>query len=197
MNNPAEPLADEVELVRFREGEGVRDCCDVLDKAEVPYRLSTDAPAFDYSAIGGGSPKGSVIIMVAGADEVKALTALLDDARQALKTEGVPEDFHLCEFEDSELQLIVREPREWGAFDVAAAKCLLRERGIVFEPPSFELTAADIEERQEKAREFKSAHLLLVVLLVGIIAKLAWMVFKEPQPMPLPGNLPPAVPAQH
>lgn len=176
---------DEVELVRFREGEGVRDCCDVLDQAGVPYRLSTDVPAFDVSMVGGGAAKGSVIIMVASADEVKARGALLDDARRALATEAVPSDYHLREFEDSELQLIIREPREWSGYDVAAAECLLRERGIAFDPPSFELTEADIEVRKEQAREFKSAHLLLVVLLVAIVVRLAWMTIMEP-PKPVP-----------
>ncbi len=185
MIESSDSLPDEVELVRFREGDGVRDCCDVLDQACVPYRLSTDVPAFDVSMVGGGAAKGSVIIMVASADEVKARVALLDDARRALANEAVPSDYHLREFEDSELQLIVREPREWSGYDVAAAECLLRERGIAFDPPSFELTEADIEVRKEMAREFKSANLLLVVLLVAIVVRLAWMTIMEP-PKPVP-----------
>lgn len=185
MIESSDSLPDEVELVRFREGEGVRDCCDVLDQAGVPYRLSTDVPAFDVSMVGGGAAKGSVIIMVESPDEVKARGALLDDARRALANETVPSDYHLREFEDSELQLIVREPREWSGYDVAAAECLLRERGIAFDPPSFELTEADIEVRKEQAREFKSAHLLLVVLLVAIVVRLAWMTIVEP-PKPVP-----------
>lgn len=185
MIESSDSLPDEVELVRFREGEGVRDCCDVLDQAGVPYRLSTDVPAFDVSMVGGGAAKGSVIIMVESPDEVKARGALLDDARRALANEAVPSNYHLREFEDSELQLIVREPREWSGYDVAAAECLLRERGIAFDPPSFELTEADIEVRKEQAREFKSAHLLLVVLLVAIVVRLAWMTIVEP-PKPVP-----------
>ena len=82
----------------------------------------------------------------------------------------------------------MRQPREWGGYDVAAAECLLRERGIAFDPPSFELTEADIEQRKEEAREFKAAHLLLVVLLVAIVVRLAWMTIMEPArpPVPLP-----------
>ncbi|MBL9142417.1 MAG: hypothetical protein JNM99_01940 [Verrucomicrobiaceae bacterium] len=190
MNEPSKSLPDEVELVRFREGEGVRDCCEVLDQAGVPYRLSTDVPAFDVSMVGGGAAKGSVIIMVAAADEVKARTALLEDARKALSSTEVPDDYHLREFADTELQLIVRQPREWSGYDVAAAECLLRERGIAFDPPCFELTEADIEQRKEEAREFKAAHLLLVVLLVAIVVRLAWMTIMDPAkpqvPLPVP-----------
>lgn len=193
MIESSEPLPAEVELARFRDGEGVRDCCDVLDQAGVPYRLSTDAPAFDVSMVGGGAAKGSVIVMVAAADEVNARTAMLDDARKALAG-GVPDDYHLREFQDSELQLIVREPREWSCYDVAAAECLLRERGIAIAPPSFELTEADIEVRKEQAREFKAAHLLLVVLLVAIAVRMAWVAIMEPPKPSLP--FPISVPTQ-
>jgi hypothetical protein len=184
-------LPDEVELVRFREAEGVEDCCAVLDQEGIAYRLSTDVPAMDVSSLGGGAVKGSVIVMVGGADEVKARTALLVEARSALAN-AVPQDYHLREFEDSELQLILREPREWGGYDVAAAECLLRERGIAFEPPSFELTAADVEERKEKVREFKAAHLLLIVLLVAFVLRMAWAVFVTRPATPWPGQQPPA-----
>lgn len=195
MLEDSEALPDEVELVRFREGEGVRDCCDVLDQAGVTYRLSTDAPAFDYAAIGGGA-KGSVIVMVPASDEVKARTVLLDDARKVIQEHGLPDDYHLREFDDSELALVVHKPAEWAAFDVAAAEVLLRERGLPFTPPSYELTESDIAEREEKAREFKSAHLLLIVLLVAFVVRMAWIVFKEPHAIVPPGLPPPSAPAK-
>jgi len=184
-------LPDEVELVRFREAEGVEDCCAVLDQAGIAYRLSTDVPAMDVSSLGGGAVKGSVIVMVGGANEVKARTALLEEARSALK-DGVPQDYHLREFDDSELRLILQEPSEWGGYDVAAAECLLRERGITFDPPSFELTATEVEERKEKVREFKAAHLLLIVLLVAFVLRMAWAVFVTRPATPWPGQQPPA-----
>ena len=76
MIEASEPLPDEVELLRFRDGDGVSDCCEVLKQGGVAYRLATDAPAFDYAAIGGGT-KGTVIVMVQAADDgqLKAIIA--------------------------------------------------------------------------------------------------------------------------
>ena len=177
MNELDPSLKDEVELARFGAGELVEDCIAVLKQAGVPYRLSTDAAAFDYSAIGSGGAgaRGSMLVMVAGADEIRACRALLAAARETVAG-GVAEDFYLRDYSDEELAEVVKLPREWSAYDVAAAEVLLRERSLPVPEPSYELTEQDQEERQEKVETIAKGKYILLVALLIVIWRLLRMV---------------------
>jgi len=179
MSEPVPAVSAEVELARFRHGEGVEDTCEMLRKAGITYRLSTDVPAFDIASIGHGSAQGSMIVMVAADDERKAREALLEDARLAVR-QGVSEDFHLRTWLDDDLKDLLKEPMEWSAYDVAAAESLLRERCIIFDPPSYELPETVVAERAGKAlRERRGTRVMLARLAVGLALGLAFMILRQ------------------
>lgn len=180
MNEPDSPAEAEIELARFREGEGVQDCCTVLEKAGIAYRLSSDVPAFDISSVGQGSVNGSVIVMVAAADERRARETLLNDARLALQGNEVPADYHLREWLDEDLLEVVQEPMEWSAYDVAAAERLLKERGVTFAPPSYEVPEKVVQKRAEKARSLKLFNrTVLIHFGIGLCLAIAYVVLSQ------------------
>lgn len=181
MNEPDSPAEAEIELARFRDAAGVEDCSTVLKAAGIEFRVSSDVPAFDISAVGTGGANGSVIIMVASEDEQRARQALLDDARQQIRGEVAP-DYHLHEWADEELVDLLAEPMEWSAYDVAAAEAILTKRGVAFQPPSYKLTPQVIQEREEKQLRFKlinRAFIIHSVIGLGFLVSLGVLSQRE------------------
>ena len=168
MSGPDSSPEGEVELARFRDEAGVEDCRAVLDAAGIKYRVSTDAPAFDISAVGTGGVNGSVIIMIAAADEVNARQKLLDDARLQVR-DGVAADYHLQEWSNEDLLDTINEPLEWSAADVAAAEAILKQRGVSFQQPTYVLQEKEIESRAEKAKAFRQLNRSLIIqIAIGL-----------------------------
>lgn len=169
MNEPDSSPSSEIELARFRDAEGVEYCCAVLDKAGIKYRLSSDVPAFDISAVGTGGVNGSMIVMVAPKLEVRARQALLEDARASIQN-GLLEDYPLSkDSSDEELLAMLKEPLEWSAYDIAAAEYLLTQRKTPFEPPTYELTEKEVQAREEKTRTLKSMNRSVISnLVIGV-----------------------------
>ncbi|RYD37654.1 MAG: hypothetical protein EOP87_03080 [Verrucomicrobiaceae bacterium] len=158
-----------VELQRCRDSASVEDLVRILEAAGIPHRLGTDAACVDVSSIGTGS-EAQVIVSVRQADFEAAREAMERDSLEV----DLPDDHYLRTFTDEEIEEIVAKPDEWSAFDVAHARRLMKQRGIV--PARVE--ALREEYQQEKLRRLRagvraSTRLLLLgwcaTLLGGLL----------------------------
>lgn len=117
--------SDLIELSRCRDAENVSDITDILDSANIPYRVGSTASNFDLSTIGTGS-NPEVIISVRRADYFAARTAMEEEYLKI----SLPDDHYLWTSSDDELADILGKPEEWGSFDVAHARKIAEGRGI-------------------------------------------------------------------
>jgi len=117
--------SDLVELSRCRDGESVSETTDILDSANISYRVGSTASNFDITSIGTGS-NPEVIISVRRADYNAARSAMEEEY---LKT-NLPDDHYLSTSSDDELADILGKPEEWSSFDVAHARKIAKDRGI-------------------------------------------------------------------
>lgn len=114
-----------IELQRCKHPEAITEYTEILDKADITYRLSSTASNFDLSSIGSGQDEE--VIITVHKNQYK-------DARTALENEFIkvdlPDDHYLHNSTDQELIEIVGQFNEWSPFDVAHAHRMINERGI-------------------------------------------------------------------
>lgn len=115
-----------IELQRCRDSESVDDVTRVLDAEGITYRLGADAPRADLTLLV-GSNEPQVIVSVLE-DEYDAARAAME--ADSLRT-ALPPDHHLLTSTDEEILNIVARPEEWSPYDVAHARRIMNERGLV------------------------------------------------------------------
>jgi hypothetical protein len=139
-------MAQAVEIARFRDGEPLQHCIEVLNAAGISHRVSSDAPVFDIMALG-RERDSTAFIMVHPQEGRRAREALLAQARSDTASESLS-DHHFDSFSDKELLDVVKWPLEWSPEDVATAEVLLTQRQMPFTPavyPDPEHTEAEKE----------------------------------------------------
>lgn len=173
--------SDFIELSRYRDNQNVAETTDILDSANIPYRLGATASHFDITTIGTGSTP-EVIISVRREDYIAARSAMEDEY---LKIK-LPEDHYLLTSADDELADILGKPEEWSAFDVAHARKIARDRGI-----DDALIKRKKSERMEQLQRGKPVSKKLLIfgwissVLGGLIGLgIAWSIcfMKEKEP---------------
>lgn len=160
-----------VELQRCRDSAAVQDIIRILDAEGIPHRMGSDAPCVDVSTIGTGHD-AQVIVSIREEDYEAARAAMERDSLEV----DLPPDHYLLTSTDDEIAEIIAQPGEWSAFDVAHARRIMSERGIV--PASIEIKR---QERLQQRREGKRASAFLIgfgwvaVLLGGYLGVIiAW-----------------------
>lgn len=99
----------------------------VLGEAGITYEIIATRKPFDPSyAFNNVDP--DVNLMLRAEDFSQANEVLKQ--YYAKQAESVDPNYYLFHFADKELLDIIRKQDEWGAFDVALAKQILRDRGI-------------------------------------------------------------------
>lgn len=106
-----------------------------LQEQGVPFELEDTSSPIDPLIIG-SDMNADIRLKLRPEDFGKGQDVL--DAFYAPQLASVEPDYYLFDFDDKELEEIVRNPYEWGRFDYLLAQKLLKERGHEVVPEELE-----------------------------------------------------------
>jgi hypothetical protein len=111
-----------------RSAEEVEAVTQVLQEAGIPFRAASNAAHFDLTQI--GAERDAQIQISVRPEEMAAATKAVAEAEENA-FEKPDDDHYFHDYEDYELGQVLVTDFEWSAHDVATARAILKDRGIL------------------------------------------------------------------
>lgn len=142
----------------FYDPEMAKSYAELLTAHDIPNLLEGTSTLLDKAIIGDGLlPKA--VLKLHPSDFIKANNIILSQFLEATYEDF--KDHYLNQLDDDELEEVVQNPNEWTVEDVAIAKIILEERGIVI---SYQEVREIRKEKFNQLRKGKKGNLVTMFL---------------------------------
>ena len=159
----------------FLNEEEAKDFTNFLREHDVPFSLESSGTVIDSVFVGDGLvPK---VVLKIPVDDFKKVRDLITEQIRSLSAEEL-ENHYLNELDDDELREIIEKPDEWTVENIAVAKVLLEQRGVVI--PEEELLEIELQRNQALEQGQEGDRGAMILYGLGIFAGLFFFLWYSP-----------------
>lgn len=171
---------------RFNEPAMAKMLTDLLDKNGIEYEVEDNSLVFNPSFVANDELSKEYCIKLRKHDFEQVNALVIADEEQNI--DHVEPDYYLFGFSDDELRDILINYDEWGAFDIALAKKILKERGISIDDKEIAVIQAerlDVLSKPEEAQTIWVVIGYMCILLGGILGIfIGWVMWRMKKTLP-------------